>query len=114
MNAVRGMEKAQMIYDFPAKTPEDVFFDLVEIDKIAFGQPFSVTVHFQVTFTLSHIMFHFGYCVTNANVKMQNRSSEMRTISAVLSASSIYYTGITARRLTRSERQLVLQPGQSN
>ena len=37
----------------------------------------------------------------------------MRTITAILSASSIYYTGVSGRRLGRVDRQLVLQPGQS-
>lgn len=35
----------------------------------------------------------------------------MRTISAVLTANSVYYTGVTARRLGRTDRQFVLQPG---
>merc|ERR1711911_373858 len=60
----------------------------VELDKVAFGQPFSVTVH------------------------VQNRATEMRSVAAILSASSIYYTGVPARRLGRTDRQLVLQPGQ--
>ena len=37
----------------------------------------------------------------------------MRTVSAMLSASSIHYTGVSGRRLGRADRQLVLQPGQS-
>ena len=35
----------------------------------------------------------------------------MRTITAILSANSVYYTGVTARRLGRCDRQFVLQPG---
>ncbi len=35
----------------------------------------------------------------------------MRTITTILSANSVYYTGVTARRLGRSDRQFVLQPG---
>lgn len=87
----RGVDRAQPIYEFPNKpsnTNDDVFFDLIELDKVAFGQPFNVTIH------------------------IQNRSTEMRTVTAILSASSIYYTGVSARRLGRADRQLVLQPGQ--
>lgn len=88
MNAARSVDqRAQPMFEFAPKANEDVFFDLIEQDKIAYGQPFSVTV------------------------QIQNRSSEMRTIMAILSASSVYYTGVTARRLGRNERQLVLQPG---
>merc|ERR1712063_99981 len=58
------------------------------MEKVAFGQPFTVTV------------------------QLQNRSTEMRTVTAILSASSIHYTGVSGRRLGRTDRQLVLQPGQ--
>lgn len=52
-NAVRGVERAQQYYSFPKKGNEDVHFDLVEIDKIPFGQDFSVTVHIQVSLLYS-------------------------------------------------------------
>lgn len=48
-NAVKGVERAQQYYCFPQKGSEDVQFDLVEIEKIPFGQDFSVTVHIQVS-----------------------------------------------------------------
>ena len=90
LNAVRGVDRAQPIYEFPSKVNEDVYFDLIEMDKIQYGQPFNVSFH------------------------VQNRAQEMRTISTILSAYSVYYTGVTARRLGRTDRQFVLQPGQSN
>jgi len=86
--SVLAVDRAPPIYEFPAKVADDVFFDLVELDKVAFGQPFSVTIH------------------------VQNRATEIRSVAAILSASSIYYTGVPARRLGRTDRQLVLQPGQ--
>merc|ERR1711911_14386 len=89
INNVRGVDRSSNMFDFPAnKVNEDVFFDLVEMEKVAFGQPFTVTV------------------------QLQNRSTEMRTVTAILSASSIHYTGVSGRRLGRADRQLVLQPGQ--
>jgi len=89
INNVRGVDRSSNIYEFPTnKINEDVFFDLVEMEKVVFGQPFTVTIQFQ------------------------NRSTEMRTVSAMLSASSIHYTGVSGRRLGRADRQLVLQPGQ--
>lgn len=88
LNAVRGVDRAQPMYDFPSKMNEDVYFDLIEMDKIQYGQPFNVSFH------------------------VQNRAQEMRTISTILSAYSVYYTGVTARRLGRTDRQFVLQPGQ--
>lgn len=88
MNAMRGVDRGQPIYDYPSKVTEDVSFDLIEMDKIQFGQPFNVTMH------------------------VHNRAQEMRTISTIMSAYSAYYTGVTARRLGRIDRQFVLQPGQ--
>ena len=50
INNVRGVDRSSNIYDFPTtKVNEDVFFDLVEMEKVAFGQPFTVTVQLQVT-----------------------------------------------------------------
>ena len=45
-----GRDRAQPMYEFPAapKLTDDVFFDLIELDKVAFGQPFNVTIHVQV------------------------------------------------------------------
>jgi len=88
MNNIRGIDRSMSPYDVPNKVNEDVFFDLIEMEKVAYGMPFTVTV------------------------QIQNRSTEMRTITAILSASSIYYTGASGRRLGRADRQLVLQPGQ--
>merc|ERR1711973_147923 len=89
LNSVRGVDRSSNHYDFPtSKGNEDVFFDLGEMEKVAYGQPFTISV------------------------QIQNRSTEMRTITAILSASSIYYTGVSGRRLGRADRQLVLQPGQ--
>ncbi|KDR16648.1 Hemocyte protein-glutamine gamma-glutamyltransferase, partial [Zootermopsis nevadensis] len=73
-NAVRGVERAQ--------------HDLVEIDKIPFGQDFSVTVH------------------------IQNKSEKLRTISIMLSASTVYYTGNTAHKLKKSNGEFLVKPEQ--
>ncbi|KAK4036206.1 hemocyte protein-glutamine gamma-glutamyltransferase [Daphnia magna] len=86
MNAARSVERSQPMFD-SRPVNEDVYFDLIEQDKVAWGQPFNLQLH------------------------VQNRSQEMRTISTILSANSVYYTGVTARRLGRTDRQFVLQPG---
>ncbi|XP_046646771.1 hemocyte protein-glutamine gamma-glutamyltransferase-like [Daphnia pulicaria] len=86
MNASRSVERTQPMFD-NRPVNEDVYFDLIEQEKVAWGQPF------------------------NLQVLVQNRSQEMRTITTILSANSVYYTGVTARRLGRSDRQFVLQPG---
>lgn len=48
MNAVKGIENVNMIYDFPEESAHDVFFDLVEIEEVPFGKPFAVTVNLEV------------------------------------------------------------------
>lgn len=48
-NAVRGVTRAQQYYDFPDNIIEDVFFDLVDIEYIPFGQSFDVIVNIHVS-----------------------------------------------------------------
>lgn len=87
-NAVKGVENANLIYNFPAESSHDVEFDLVDIEQVPFGQTFSVTVN------------------------LENKSDEERTIDAVLSASSVYYTGITIHTLRKASGTFKVQPRQ--
>lgn len=89
-NAVRGVPKAQQYYEYPQRSmmQEDVYFDLVDIETIPFGQSFDVIVN------------------------IQNRSNDTRTITAVLSVNSVYYTGTIASRLKRNQGEFVVRPGQ--
>ena len=50
MDSSRGVDKNQPMFEFAAKTNEDVYFDLIEQDKIIFGQPFNVTFQIQVCY----------------------------------------------------------------
>ncbi|KAJ8975426.1 hypothetical protein NQ317_018935 [Molorchus minor] len=86
-NAVRGVPRAQALYEIPNKENEDVFFDLIDIDSIPFGQSFSVVV------------------------RIHNKAKENRTISAVLSASSVYYTGRAANDIKKSQGTFNIKPG---
>lgn len=74
------------LFDMPAVTHEDVTLKLHDIESIIIGQPFDIVV------------------------TMRNKSSEQRTVNAVLSASSVYYTGIIARHIKRDKATFVLQP----
>lgn len=47
-NAVKGVDKAQKMYNFPTVAQQDVGFDLVEIDSKNFGQEFSIVVNIEV------------------------------------------------------------------
>ncbi|XP_035205154.1 hemocyte protein-glutamine gamma-glutamyltransferase-like [Stegodyphus dumicola] len=76
------------IYDMPFPGKEDVFFSLKDIDKVMIGQPFQVIV------------------------EVENKSDEKRTVTSVLSASSIYYTGIIARKVKRARGTFTLRPRQ--
>lgn len=51
-NACRGFSRAQQYYEFPNRETEDVFFDLVDIDIVPFGQPFDVVVNIHVSVLL--------------------------------------------------------------
>lgn len=87
-NAIKGVPKAQHLYEFPPKEAEDVFFDLIDIDAIGFGESFDVVVN------------------------IENRSNEKRTISAVISATSIYYTGAPGTIIKKAQDTFSVNPGQ--
>ncbi|XP_018576112.1 hemocyte protein-glutamine gamma-glutamyltransferase isoform X2 [Anoplophora glabripennis] len=90
-NAARGIPRAQEFYRLPNKDKEDVFFDLIDIDTVPFGEDFNVVV------------------------KLHNKANEERTIKAVLSASSIYYRGNTANDIKKSRpSSFKLKPGQED
>ncbi|XP_060814180.1 hemocyte protein-glutamine gamma-glutamyltransferase-like [Bombus pascuorum] len=84
--AVRNTEMAKRFYSLPSPAKEDVEFDLVDIERVNIGQPFAVIVN------------------------MKNKSNQIRTIQAVLSAGSVYYTGIKANLVKRASGDFVLQP----
>lgn len=86
-NAARGIPKAQQYYEIPKEIKNDVFFDLIDIDVIPFGESFDVVVI------------------------IKNKSNEVRNISAMLSASSVYYTGATAKHIKRSQGTFAVRPG---
>ncbi|XP_029844835.3 hemocyte protein-glutamine gamma-glutamyltransferase [Ixodes scapularis] len=85
LNAARS-GGLSILFDLPSARNEDVTLKLQDIESVMIGQPFSVTV------------------------SMRNESNEQRTVSAVLSASSVYYTGIIARKIKRDKATFVLQP----
>lgn len=87
-NAIKGVPKAHHLYEFPPKEAEDVFFDLIDIDAIGFGESFDVVVN------------------------IENRSNEKRTISAVISATSIYYTGAAGAVIKKAQDTFSVNPGQ--
>lgn len=47
MNAARSVERSQPMFD-SRPVNEDVYFDLIEQDKVAWGQPFNLQLHVQV------------------------------------------------------------------
>lgn len=87
-NAAKGIPKAQQFYEIPKDIKNDVYFDLIDIDAIPFGDGFDVTVI------------------------IKNESQEARNISAMLSASTVYYNGATAQHIKRSQGVFTVKPGQ--
>lgn len=85
-NAVRNTTRAKRYYDVPEETVNDVEFALTDLETVDMGQPFTVTV------------------------TVTNKSDQVRTIEAVLSAQSVYYTGVKAGVLKKSAGDLKLKP----
>lgn len=61
-NSCRGFQRSQQYYEFPNREMEDVFFDLVDIDMVPFGQPFDVVVNIHVC---ENTLFTFRFCKIN-------------------------------------------------
>ena len=87
-NAVRGVDKAMRYYDYPSKEEEDVFVELADLEKVKYGEVFK------------------------GEIRIENRSNQVRTLKAVVSCNSIYYTGILANLVKKSQGEFELQPGQ--
>ena len=47
-NAVRGVDKAKLYYEIPNADLEDVKMDLVELEKVNYGQPYQAVVVLEV------------------------------------------------------------------
>lgn len=89
LNALRCQGGEGHISCMPPSGNEDVKFCLLDIEKVMIGK--SIPVIF----------------------KVENVSSENRTVNAVLSCRSVYYTGKSAREVKRVSGSYVLQPGQT-
>ncbi|XP_063233133.1 hemocyte protein-glutamine gamma-glutamyltransferase-like [Bacillus rossius redtenbacheri] len=90
MNAVRNLERAKEFFEVPTSPHENVIFDLVELDKIKLGENFSVTVN------------------------IENKSSEVRTIKAAVSAATIFYTGIKDKLVKKATGTFKIMPNKKD
>lgn len=88
-NAVRRTERAKRFYAIPDPAKEDVEFDLVELDRVNIGEPFAVTV------------------------RIKNKSAQPRHVQAILSAGSVYYTGVKANLVKRATGKFTIPPNGS-
>jgi len=86
--AIKVVPIAQEIYDLEDKQIEDVEFKLFDIEQITLGESFKIAM------------------------SIHNTSSEMRSMSIVLSALSILYTGTTVNKIKRSSVDINLKPNQ--
>ena len=111
-------------YDYPSKEREDVFVELADLDKVKYGEVFKGRILLEVStkfFTRvpSFIHHYYIYCfmtylfIYDLLGLIQNRSNQVRTLKAVVSCNSIYYTGILANLVKKSQGEFELQPGQS-
>ena len=113
-------------YDYPSKEREDVFVELADLDKVKYGEVFKGRILLEVSITFlarvpcSIKLHHYHiYCfmtylfIYDPSVLFQNRSNQVRTLKAVVSCNSIYYTGILANLVKKSQGEFELQPGQS-
>ena len=105
-------------YDYPSKEKEDVFVELADLDKVKYGEVFKGRILLEVStkFSLGYyiiIIFIVPRHIYDISGLFQNRSNQVRTLKAVVSCNSIYYTGILANLVKKSQGEFELQPGQS-
>nr|QVD39275.1 Hemocyte protein-glutamine gamma-glutamyltransferase [Schistocerca gregaria] len=86
MNAVRSVDRARRFYMLPTQSHQDVEFSLVDLDKVAIGKDFSITIN------------------------IHNHASVQRRVRAVLTASSVYYTGVKANLIKKDAGDFTIQP----
>ncbi|CAL4062405.1 unnamed protein product [Meganyctiphanes norvegica] len=87
-NAIRGCKLAKQYYECKTSRRKDVGFELQDLEKINIGDPFKV------------------------QVVMTNKSSDVRTVTAALTAHSTYYTGILHKKIKKTDEKLTLAPGE--
>lgn len=87
VNAVRGSNRqgAGRFLEMDPK-PEDMEFDLIELEQVSVGDPFSLVV------------------------KITNNSNETRTVQADLMAESIFYTGVRGKLVKRATGKFIVRP----
>nr|CAD7195290.1 unnamed protein product [Timema douglasi] len=90
MNAVRGVERAKRFYELPSISREELEFELVDLDKVNIGESFNVVVN------------------------INNKSNSVKTVKAILSAASVYYTGIKAHLIKKASGDFQVQPKSSS
>ncbi|XP_021954113.1 hemocyte protein-glutamine gamma-glutamyltransferase [Folsomia candida] len=87
VNAVQGSNRqgAASFFELNPKD-KDVDFDLIELEQVPVGEPFSLVV------------------------KITNKSKETRTVQADLTAESMYYTGVKGKLVKRAAGKFVVRP----
>ncbi|CAL4135312.1 unnamed protein product, partial [Meganyctiphanes norvegica] len=87
-DAIRGHRRGRQYHDFRSDVQEDVYFDLQEMSKIEIGDQFQV------------------------KVMARNESNEHRTVTIMLTAFSVSYTGNKHSQLKKAEGKFQLGPKQ--
>ena len=74
------------VHKYPGLRNSDVFFQMIDLDKGIYGQPFQVSLF------------------------LHNQSREERTIKIIMITNSVFYTGKKAHQIKQGEGNFVLQP----
>ncbi|XP_049876588.1 hemocyte protein-glutamine gamma-glutamyltransferase-like [Pectinophora gossypiella] len=86
LNGVRRSARAQRYYSLMSTAQNDITFKLKEIDTVDLGKSFRVTVD------------------------IQNTTEQVRNIKATLSATSVYYNGVKAELVKKTEGKIFVGP----
>lgn len=79
----RGYQRLQQYYEYPDRNYEDVFFDLMDIDLVPYGQPFDCTMNIQVLIfyqCTSKLIESSSYFHDNMFVFIVNRTNHTKIV----------------------------------
>ena len=110
-------------YDYPTKEREDVHIELVDLEKVKYGDVFKGRVHLEVWYIRiitpwiwqDNVSEYFEYLnLIKTSLHFQNKSNQPRTLNCRFTCNSIYYTGIIANLIKHAKGEFTLQAGESN
>ena len=83
---------------FPGLKNNDVYFQMIDLDKGVYGHAFLVSLFLHVS-TIQESIWFLDLKIMKIFVRFQNQSREERTIKITMLCNSVYYNGKKAHQI---------------